>query len=86
MMAQINPLYFYKSMRLDFVLRHLLPCILSKQIVHICSLAMSIILEDRNSHMSTAEHWVEATYPRDTNLSRKYDCVSNLAHERANLC
>lgn len=69
MLAQIISPYFHKFMRLDFVLRHLLPHILSNQLVHMCSLAMSIILQDRNSHMSTAEHWVEAIYPGDTNSS-----------------
>lgn len=63
-------------MRLDFGFRHLLPRILSNQRVHMCSLAMSITLKDRNSHMSTAEHWVEATYPGDTNSSRQYNCIS----------
>lgn len=67
MLAQITSLYFCKVMRLAFGLRHLLPRILSNQIVHMCSLAMSIILKDRSSHMFTAEHWVEATCPRDTN-------------------
>lgn len=55
MLAQITSLYFCKVMRLDFGFRHLLPRILSNQIVHMCSLAMSITLKDRNSHMSTAE-------------------------------
>lgn len=69
MLAQIIPLYFYKFMRLDFILKHLLPHILSNQIQHMCPLAMSSILKERHSHMSTAEHWVEATYPGDTNSS-----------------
>lgn len=35
-----------------------------------CLLAMSIILKDRNSHMSTA------TYPGDTNSPCQHNCIS----------
>lgn len=69
MLAHVFSLYFRKFMRLDFVFRHLLPRILSNQIGHMCSLAMWIILKDRNSHVSIAEHWIEATYPEDTSSS-----------------